>query len=128
MKLFRANWVKNWVKNCLNFNFDTMLMSTKINFNFFTMLMLTENHLLWRFSQLTQKIFQFWVQIVMCGAIEPWHLKLSSGSSRARTWLGFSDESSWTSRVKTRSTPSFNHSKRIDITENFELFKNFEPF
>ena len=36
--------------------------------NFLTMLMLTKNHLLWRFSQLTQKFSQFWVQIVMCWA------------------------------------------------------------
>ena len=59
---FQANWVKIWVKKLSEFYLDTMVMSTKINFDFSTMLMSTKNHLLWRFSHLSQKIFQFWVK------------------------------------------------------------------
>ena len=77
---FRANRVKIWVKKLSEFYFGTMVMSTKINFDFSTMLMSTKNHLLWRFSHLSQKIFQFWVK----------NSDVSSQSSHGilRSWAG----------------------------------------
>ena len=52
---FQANRVKIWVKKLSEFYFGTMVISTKINFDFSTMLMSTKNHLLWRFSPLVSK-------------------------------------------------------------------------